>query len=185
MRYIIDAYNLAHAIGIIPSRRTAREGALEQAREQLIQKIRTAHADAKSGDVVIVFDAKKAPTRSDSEERRGPILIQYTYRQDADNWIIDFVEHHPAPRSLMVVTNDTHVQNEVRRRKARFWNCSEYLDWIESEPERQRAARPELEKPSQGTDDDWAFREFGDLDSDPKMRKLFGPDFEDRSKDDR
>lgn len=173
MTFVLDGYNLLHAIGLLTGR--VQPGGLEKARNALLDLVAAAHT-GEPGSVTVVFDARREG-RGDGEERHGDIRVLYTHTEEADDRIEWLIAHDTLPHKMIVVSNDHRLQRAAQRRRCQSWTCERYLDWTERQrTERRTDAVPE--KPAAGVPDDW-LATFGSLDDEPEMRELFGPDFGD------
>ena len=93
MTYLIDGYNLMHAIGL--ARRGLPAGALHIARKRFLDWL----ADAAKGRdvaVVVVFDATGARSASPEADHRG-VRVRFTFGRTADDDIEELLaaESHP------------------------------------------------------------------------------------------
>ena len=75
MRFLIDGYNLLHAVWPAEGRQL-RARAWPRFRQRLLDRLRDRHA-TRAGAVTVVFDAKRSPPRGGAEEdlgrRPGPL----------------------------------------------------------------------------------------------------------------
>jgi predicted RNA-binding protein with PIN domain len=124
--FLIDGYNLLHAVGWAP-RRPAK---LEPARRKLLDWLADA-VPLKSGSATfrVVFDAQKGPAPSVGQSHRG-VLVQFAYRRTADDLIEDLLAAEPAPKGVTVVSNDTRLHESARRAGSGGWSCQRFLDWL-------------------------------------------------------
>jgi hypothetical protein len=97
MRYLIDGYNLLHAMGLL-SGKVGPHG-LEKARLDLMDRLCETHGDSAAA-VTVVFDAAKAPPGADAETEYRGIHIRYALDGEADDVIETLIQHEPAPRRL-------------------------------------------------------------------------------------
>jgi predicted RNA-binding protein with PIN domain len=175
MLYLIDGYNLLHALGVLPRRAGPR--GLEKARLRLLGLLRASHGDDASA-VTVVFDAAHAPPGVSPERDYQGIHIVFAVGQAAaDDLIEQLIRRAPAPKQLAVVSDDHRIQQAARRRHCHVLGCMDYLD--ELDRRRQRPA-PSAEGPAkpEGVSRDetqhW-LREFADLQNDPDWKKLVEP----------
>jgi predicted RNA-binding protein with PIN domain len=178
MRYLIDGYNLLHAMGLL-SGRVGPHG-LEQARLALLGRLLGDHgSDAVA--VTVVFDASRAPPDAVPEEHYQGLHIFYALDGEADDVIESLIQRDAAPRQLTVVSDDHRIQRAARRRRCPALGCLDYLDRLE-QLRRQRPSVPEASAKPQGVSQKetqhW-LREFADLAEDPLIREALGPDFRD------
>jgi predicted RNA-binding protein with PIN domain len=139
VRYLIDGYNLAHALGGLEGR--VGPAGLERARKRLLDHLAAAHGGA-AGEVTIVFDARGA-RRLGAQEVVGGLDVRYALDEEADDLIERLVRAHSAPKQLAVVSDDRRVQAAARRRGGTPLGCQAYLDLLD----RLQAARPAPDVP--------------------------------------
>jgi len=175
MLYLIDGYNLLHAIGVAPGREGPK--ALHFARLRLLTMLRGAFADD-SSHVTVVFDAAGAPTGSTEVHDYKGIEVRFAvHHEEADDLIELLIQKAPVPRRLTVVSNDHRIQQAARRRQCIVLGCDAFLDWLERRRPPQRPTRRASAKPEKLSAEESAHwqREFADLDNDPAMKELFDP----------
>jgi predicted RNA-binding protein with PIN domain len=177
MRYLLDGYNLLHAMGILCGKVGPR--GLEQARLSLLSRLHGVLGDD-AGIVTVVFDAANAPPGAVAEDEYRGIHIRYARDGEADDVIESLIQSEATPRRLTIVSDDHRVQQAGRRRRCPVLGCLDYLE----EMERLRHRQPEVAeapvKPEGMSEEEtrhW-LREFADLVDDPKVREALGPDFE-------
>jgi predicted RNA-binding protein with PIN domain len=171
MPFVIDGYNLLHAMGLPGGPVGPHQ--LAKARARLLGLIAPAHADDAA---TVVFDARHAPPNAEPEMVYGSVRIVFAVGEEADDRIERLIAHDPAPKRLVVVSDDHRLQAAARRRVCLAWKCNEYLDWLDRQPVRRRRPTPP-EKPasSRPAEVDRWLAAFGDLDHDPAWDELFGP----------
>ncbi len=178
MRYLIDGYNLLHAMGVL-SGKVGPHG-LEKARLALLGHLCGSHRPDGAG-VTVVFDASRAPPGASAEEHYRGVHIWYALEGEADDRIEELIRRDAAPRQLTVVSDDHRIQQAGRRRRCPVLGCMEYLDEMER-LRREKATTEETPAKPDGVSDEekqhW-LREFADLADDPKLREALGPDFRD------
>src|ERR1700731_2755179 len=102
--YVVDGYNLLHAIGILGDR--VGPGGLEKARARLLGLLAAAFGP-ESAAVTVVFDAAKAlPGWEPEQNHRGLRVIFAVGKQEADDVIERMIRQASAPKSLHVVSDD-------------------------------------------------------------------------------
>jgi predicted RNA-binding protein with PIN domain len=170
--YIIDGYNLLHAMGVLCGR--VGPGVLEKARLRLLGLLHGTFAEH-APTVTVVFDASGAPPGASAETRfRGLCVLFALGDLEADDVIEQLLAEASAPKSVHVVSDDRRVQQAARRRQATVLSCEEFLRWLE----RQRqptAATPPPEKQEHVSAEEmraW-LAEFGDVERDPSLRQAF------------
>ncbi len=181
MPYLIDGYNLLHALGILHGR-VGPKG-LEKARGRLLGLL-SGSFGAAPADVTVVFDAAQAPKgipeRQDFEDMQ---VLFAVHREQADDLIEELIQHHSDPRHLVVVSDDHRIQRAGRRRACIVRGCLDFLEELQRHRQAQRAVPAEppekAENLSPAERDRW-LAEFGDLAADPGFKELFEPyDFDD------
>jgi predicted RNA-binding protein with PIN domain len=180
MRYLIDGYNLLHAMGVLCGKVGPR--GLARARLALLGRLCGDHgADADS--VTVVFDASGAPAGAAAEEEYQGIHIFYALDGEADEVIETLIQKEAAPRQLTVVSDDHRLQRAARRRRCSVRGCLDYLE----EMERLRRSKPASSEASvkpknvSGEEIKHWLHEFADLANDPKWREVLGPTFRDEN----
>jgi predicted RNA-binding protein with PIN domain len=171
MPFVIDGYNLLQAMGLLGG--PVGPNQLAKARAALCGLMAAAHA---ANPATIVFDARRAPAEIATEEDHGPVRVEYATTEEADDRIEWLIAHDPAPKRLVVVSDDHRLRQAAKRRGCPAWKCDEYLTWLEKE--RRRHNRPVAGEKPAGVGpmetDRW-LAAFGDLDRDPAWDELFGP----------
>ncbi len=154
MIFLIDGYNLLHAIGWATPK--MRQPALEPARRKLLDWLAdSAPHKAKTDQFRVVFDAMKGPSRSAESFHRG-ILVHFAYRSTADDLIEELLAAESKPRLVTVISNDLRLHESARRNHSKAWMSTEFLDWLlmfkeRSAPDEVRSAP---EKPLGPVSDD-------------------------------
>lgn len=174
MRYLIDGYNLLHAMGLLCGK--VGPHGLEKARLALLNRLCSALGE-NAGDVMVVFDASRAPPGVAAEEEHQGIHVRYAVGGEADDVIEDLIQHEATPRHLTVVSDDHRLRLAGRRRRCLVSGCLDYLEELERrrKPEPPKAASKPERLSSEETQH-W-LNEFADLVNDPKYREALGPDF--------
>lgn len=81
------------------------------------------------GDVTVVFDsAVRLPNMSDYVLQNGMHVHYATGHRDADELIIDMLQRHSAPKSLMIVSSDHQIQKAAERRRARYCDSDRWYE---------------------------------------------------------
>jgi uncharacterized protein len=174
--YLIDGYNLIHALGYLCPERGPH--ALEHARARLLHFL-VEGLGAEANAATVVFDAARAPARCRPIVHFQGIVVRFAVGQDeADDLIETLIHAHPSPRhSLTVVSSDHRLLHAARRDAAVGWTCAEFMDYLD-EARRQRPDGPvkpeKAESVSPEEAEHW-LREFGDLADDPGFKELFEP----------
>src|SRR5262245_9957963 len=128
MFYLIDGYNLLHALGA--PRRRAGPGALEKARLRLLGRLHGALRD-QGPNVTVVFDAARAPAGVPAEAEYHGIRVRFAAGlAAADDLIEEVIRKAPAPKHLTVVSDDRRIQAAARRRRCPVLGCADFLLWL-------------------------------------------------------
>ncbi|HXG09163.1 MAG TPA: NYN domain-containing protein [Gemmataceae bacterium] len=174
MRYLIDGYNLLHAMGALGGRKGP--GGLERARQRLLGLLSGAYGRQASA-VTVVFDAAEAPRDVPAEQDHQGIHVRFAHRQEADDLIEQLIRHTGAPRRLTVVSDDHRIQAAARRRRCLVAGCTDYLAELDRRYRRRRTppgADAKPERPSRRETQHW-LHEFADLSDDPSFKDLAEP----------
>lgn len=117
MPTLIDGYNLAHASGILAH--NIGPGTLERARDALIGFLAAALTESERTTTTIVFDAKSAaPDQPCKQTVNGINVVFAVGYETADALVEELIRDHSAPRQLVVVSSDHHIQRAAKRRRA-------------------------------------------------------------------
>jgi uncharacterized protein len=176
MRFLIDGYNLMHALGLA---RPRGPGQLARCRADLIDWLARTH-DAGFEDVAVIFDGRGTPGESEGVHVERGMQICFSMGRTADDVIEDLIARENHPRRLTVVSNDRRIFDAARRRDCMAWSCDDYLDWATTRgqaPPKPPPAADKPESPSPAESEHWK-KEFADLDADPQLREFNQP-FED------
>jgi predicted RNA-binding protein with PIN domain len=177
MHYLIDGYNLLHAMGVL----TGRVGphGLERSRLRLVGLIQGALGEeAKS--VTVVFDAGKAPAGVPQEEIRDGLRVQYALKhQEADDLIEEMIRKDSVPHDLVVVSDDQRLRQAARQRKCHELACLDFVEEMQKRRRARKTPRPsdpsETDKPSSpsAAEKELWLNEFAGLEKDEELRELF------------
>ena len=174
MRYLIDGYNLMHAMGILLGR-VGPQG-LERARTRLLGHLHGAYGN-ESTCLTVIFDAANHPPGADATQNFHGIEVTFAVEvEEADDLLETLIKRESTPRNLRVVSDDHRIQRAARRRQCIVMSCGDFMDELERLRARRRKA-PDLPKPEHVSDaetEHW-LHEFGDLAEDPDVKELFDP----------
>lgn len=176
MRYLVDGYNLLHAMGLLAGK--AGPHGLEKARLALLGRLLGDHG-SDAAAVTVVFDAANAPPDAVPEEHYQGLHIVYALDGEADDVIELLIQRDAAPRKLTVVSDDRRIQRAAQRRRCPALGCLNYLDRMERQRRRRPPPLDAAAKPMGVSEEEarhW-LREFADLADDPQIRDALGPDF--------
>jgi uncharacterized protein len=129
VEFLIDGYNLLHAIGWASPRMKKAE--LEPARRRLLDWLVDSVAN-KTGSAKfrVVFDAMHGPSHTRSETSHRGMPVTFAYKSTADDRIEELLDEAREPKRLVVVSNDTRLHESARRVKAKGWFTPAFLDWL-------------------------------------------------------
>lgn len=171
--YLIDGYNLIHALGMIQREPVA--GALEQARQRLLEFL--AHAFDAQTMVTIVFDARHCPPHAPHRQIHQGLHIEFA--RDADDRIEERIEQSACPAELVVISNDMRLQEAARRKGGRGWSHEELLDFLDrrsARPATPADSPPRQSGPLSAEEMKRWMAEFGHLQNDPELKEFFDLD---------
>jgi predicted RNA-binding protein with PIN domain len=151
MRYLIDGYNLMHALGL--ARKHGGRAAWDRARVQLLDWLADRHGPT-AGNVTVIFDAQNSLGGVVAESHRGLHVLRDRGRT-ADDMIEDLLREEKSPETLTVVSNDGRVREAARGRRAAVRKCGEYLDELLA-PRAAAAGPPPDEKDVRPTPEEQA-----------------------------
>ncbi len=150
MTFLIDGYNLMHAVGLASASMPARW--LRRARTRFLDWLADA-ARERPDDLCVVFDSRSGS--SDSIEDHRGVRLRFSGGQTADAVIEASVRAHPRPEQLAVVSNDGQVRESGRVRGCSVYRCEEFVDWLIAKPARvnmtpvaHAPGSPEKEEPA-------------------------------------
>lgn len=173
MPYLIDGYNLLHAMGVL--RGPVGPTGLEKARRRLLGLLVGAYGD-QAGQVTIIFDSSRPVAGLPGREEYGGLHVRYAVEYaEADDLIEALIQGDSAPRQLSVVSDDHRLRRAARQRHCLAVSCEDYLAELERRRRPKRPASSEKrEQVSARETGDW-LREFADLADDPALKELFEP----------
>jgi hypothetical protein len=140
---IIDGNNLLHAVRVLgPSRPPGRGGLLK-----LVERWAIEHRSV----VTLVFDGARPHGGFGEQMRSGRIEVLFSGTRTADDCIVERLEALPSADRVLVVSDDTAIQYEARRRRCRSVSTAVFVASL-FPPDSTTAAKdtpgPVGEKPS-------------------------------------
>jgi predicted RNA-binding protein with PIN domain len=173
MRYIIDGYNLIHAMGLLHP----HTGTLANARFGLLDRLAAFFGD-NAHDLTVVFDAGRVPRRSVAIHDYRGLHVRFAEHAEADDLIEALIQSEKSPPNLTIVSDDHRIQVAAQRRDCPVLGCDAFLDVAEQQG-RPRVGKP-IESPSKPQSMSAEERqhwldEFADLDDDPAFKHWLDP----------
>lgn len=124
MQYLIDGYNFVFRLGL------KRKFSLQTAREEFIKTFST-HVEKLRLQVVLVFDGKDLPKGSYTRGNWRDIDIIYTHHGlSADEYILEYIEHNPRPRSITVVSSDRQLANKAHLFGCQVMSVEDFMSYL-------------------------------------------------------
>lgn len=143
MRYLIDGYNLMHALGMAPRPGGA---SLERSRVRFADWL-AVESHGKEANLSVVFDS--VHTAGGGEQLHRGIHMRFADARTADDLIEEIIRADPVPSSLTVISNDHRLLAAATRGGCIAWTCGEFVDWLQARTrETSDAVRQEPEKPA-------------------------------------
>jgi predicted RNA-binding protein with PIN domain len=162
MRFLIDGYNLLHAVWPGEGRHL-RARAWPRFRERLLDHLRVRHA-AGGGPVTVVFDAARAPVDRPAEEDFGGVHVRFAVGYpSADDLIEELIRTDSGPDGLTVVSDDRRLREAARRRGCAIAGCLDFFERVARPPAAEKTRKEPPAKPEGLSPDEVAhwLKEFG------------------------
>ncbi len=175
MRYLIDGYNLLHAMGLLGPHKAIPK-ALEKARFDLLDRLHAFFGD-RSPQLTVIFDAARVPRRGEPVHDYRGLHVQFALRQEADDLIETLIQSDRSPKTLTIVSDDHRIQTAARRRQCPVLGCAAFLDVAEKPLPKPTAPAESQAKPDvQSVEERQRWLDvFANIDDDPAMRKWLDP----------
>jgi len=141
VRWLIDAHNLMHVLGVIK-----KNVPLESSRTTFLDWLADGIGTLEHS-VVAVFDALGRPGRSRRQRHRG-IEVVFSSGETADDWIEDYLARERKPATLCVVSNDNRVIEAGRRKGCRLSDCEGFIDVVIAGRYRKPAVAGAIDEPN-------------------------------------
>lgn len=126
MTFLIDAYNLMHAVGYL--NKSTPKNRMESSRRRLLDWLGD-HARTRPGDrFEVVFDAKAISSPLPDQVHRG-IRVRYSFGESADDVLIRLL-NEAKPGTATLVSNDHEIRAAARRNRCAVMPCVEFVDWL-------------------------------------------------------
>lgn len=141
MRYLIDGYNVMHALGLMLPRFGPH--GLRNARQKFLNQVASGFGPLEATGITVVFDAQAPPQDVPRETvHKGVRCVFASDASDADERIETILDRDTAPRSLTVVSSDIRLRRAAQRRGARSMVADDFCDLLKVR-QRNRAQRRE------------------------------------------
>ena len=179
MRWLIDGYNVMHALGLLGPK-LGREG-FRRARRRFLDELARVMPVEHAGDVTVVFDASVPPGDFPVVSTyRGISLIFALGDDDADSRIEYIIGHDANPKSLTVVSSDRRIRQAAMRRRATpltsdaFWD---HLDRLRRPVRSPRAGEqlPDRDAETDAGDAEFWVEIFSEVEDSPAVREIRSP----------
>ena len=160
---LIDGYNLLHAAGLAQT--SYRPNELRRQREKLLRLIARQLTPAELARATVIFDARDPAIDRPHRTRIAGLAVVFARPEgDADLVISRWLDQHPAPRHVTLVSGDRVLQRAARGVGAQWQESTDF--WKELADRSRRRTPPAPEKPeslSAAEAGEWS-RWFGTLD---------------------
>lgn len=160
---LIDGYNLLHAAGL--ARTSYRPDELRRQREKLLRLVARHLSPAELARVTVIFDARDPTIDRPHRIRIAGMSVVFARPEgDADLVISRWLDQHPAPRHVTLVSGDRVLQRAARSVGAQWQESADF--WTDLADRARRRAPQAPEKPeglSAAEAGEW-IRWFGTLD---------------------
>lgn len=129
MAYLIDGYNLMHAM--VDVRPKLRPDELQRLRQRFLNDLARRLGPQAASQTTLVFDAARAPASAASKSgRHQGMTIRFT--ADADDWIETVLGERGAEAAgWVVVSSDRRIREAARRRRVASLTTDQFLDHLE------------------------------------------------------
>ena len=127
MRYLIDGYNLMHAIGLV--RKNGGETGWLAARRKLLDWLADQLAHRPTDSFIIVFDAQRSLGTLESNLHRG-VKVLIARGSTADDVIEQMLAEEIFPRQLTVVSNDHRLRDSAWRGDCGWTTCGDFTETV-------------------------------------------------------
>lgn len=123
---LIDGYNLMHAAGM--ARSNYGPGDLQRCRERLLRYLAGRLTRAESARATVIFDARDPLVDRPHEQQFAGFRIVFARPEgDADLVIARFLDRHPAPKGVTLVSSDRELQRAARHSGAQWVESDRFL----------------------------------------------------------
>jgi predicted RNA-binding protein with PIN domain len=182
MRFLIDGYNLMHALGLMGQKLGPTR--FRKVRHRFLNDLAAALGTENAAHTTVVFDAREPPEGLPTETlQKGLRVVFVTDCDSADDRIEELIKADSAPKNLTVVSSDHRIQRAALRRKANALTSDAF--WVDVSSRRPRTARTtapparplddqaQQKGPSPAQTEEW-LRTFAHLNEDPDTAQALG-----------
>ena len=127
MRYLIDGYNLMHALGLV--RKAGGESAWAAARRQMLDWLADLLPARPADSFLVVFDAQRSTGALESSRHRG-VNVLLARGGTADEVIEDLAATETHPKQLTVVSNDHRLRDAALRHECGWTTCGAFTETV-------------------------------------------------------
>ena len=129
MRFLIDGYNLMHAVGYVVPKSTESQFHLARLRflDWLADEVTRVGLKTQ---LRIVFDAQHSKKNLGSSAHRG-LVVQFSFRETADDLIETLLHLETKAADMTLVSNDTRLHQAAKRAGCKIVACSGFVDWLQ------------------------------------------------------
>jgi predicted RNA-binding protein with PIN domain len=139
---LIDGYNLLHAAGMAQS--DYRPGDLLRCRTRLLKLLLSKLTAAEIEGTTVVFDARDPPPDRPAQVVVSGIRVLFANPGgDADVLIQRWLERHPSPRRVTLVSSDRLLQRAARSCGSKFIGSEDFVHDLEQRGAKRAAGRDE------------------------------------------
>ena len=143
MIFLIDAYNLMHAVGYLSPATPFNR--MESSRRRLLDWLGDNARTRTTDRFHVVFDAKTAPKPSADSVYRG-VTVSFAFQESADDYL-ERMLRDAKPGTVTLVTNDTIIQAAATKYRSPFLSCTGFVDWLITPVVPQKVTPVDPEKP--------------------------------------
>ncbi len=159
MRLLIDGYNLLYVTDLFGE--GVQAGTLEGSREALIAYLVAHLPDNLRRAATIVFDAAGAPPGLPDRYSRSGLQVRFARGYAEADVLIELkIEHHKAPKSLLLVSSDHRVQRAARSRGAKYVDSNVWFRQLRQR--KSELGEPNIKVSGKAMSAEYWIREFRD-----------------------
>ena len=137
---IIDGNNLLHAMH--------EHAPLPSVGRETLVKVIERWARRAEVEVTLVFDGAPPRAGLTKQMTSACVAVRFSAPATADDVIVDIIQHARNPSRLRVISGDTAIRHEARRRRCRHSSAVEFVQELFPRPDGSRSSTaPSSEKP--------------------------------------